>query len=98
MPITKLDDFRSWIRSRDEGPYYIRASVFRKTIRGEVVIDGGKFDLEEAEQIGEMLLSSNPFSRLYAGVAIWEKNGNLLKAVLVGVVFLLAIVIILVRS
>ena len=98
MPLTKLDDFRAWIRSRDEGLYYIRTCTFQKTIRGEVAIDGGRFDLEEAEQIGELLLSSNPLSHLYADVAIWEKNGNLLKGVLVGVVFLLVIVIVLIRS
>jgi hypothetical protein len=97
MPITKLEDFRAWVRSRDKGPYYIGTHRFEKIPSGEVLIDRGAFDLEEAEQVGEMLLSRNPIARLSASIGIWEKNGSLIKAVLVGVVLLLVIVILIVR-
>lgn len=97
MPITKLEDFRTWIISRDRGPYYVGTHRFEKIPSGEVLIDRGAFELEEAEQIAEMLLSSNPISKLSAGIGIWEKNGTLIKAVLLGVVALLVIVILIVR-
>ena len=97
MPIAKLEDFRAWVRSRDKGPYYVGTHRFEKIPSGEILIDRGAFELEEAEEIGEMLLSANPIAKLSAGIGIWEKNGTLIKAVLLGVVVLLVIVILLVR-
>ncbi len=64
---------------------------------GTINVDRGSFELEEAEEIAEMLLSSNPISHLGAQVAIWEKNGGLLKMVLVAAIILLIIVVIIVR-
>ncbi len=92
------EEFRDWIRSSSQRPFYIGGHRFEKSISGEVRVDRGVFDLEEAEQVGEMLLSINPVAKLSAQVAIWEKNGILLKVVLVGAILLLALALIIVRS
>jgi hypothetical protein len=97
MPITKLEDFRAWVRSSDRRPYYIGTHRFEKIPNGEILIDRGAFEFEEAEQIGQMLLSGNPIARLSAGIGIWEKNETLIKAVLLGVIILLVLVLLIVR-
>ncbi len=84
MTETSLDDFRAWIVSRSSRPYYLGSHRFEKAASGQVVIDRGVFELEEAQEIGIMLLSKNPISRLTAEVGIWEKNGTLLKIILIG--------------
>ncbi len=90
--------FRAWARSRSiTGAYYVRDHRFEKMSDGTINVDRGSFELEEAEEIAEMLLSSNPISHLGAQVAIWEKNGGLLKMVLVAAIILLIIVVIIVR-
>jgi hypothetical protein len=90
--------FRTWIRSRSSRPFYISDHRFEKNQNGEIVIDRAVFDLEEAEHVGEMLLSANPFLKLSAIFAIWEKNGTLLKIILVSTILLLAIAIIIVSE
>ncbi|MGI0078003.1 MAG: hypothetical protein ACRECH_00060 [Nitrososphaerales archaeon] len=90
--------FRTWARSKSiSGTYYIRNHRFEKTSEGTITVDKGSFELEEAEEIGEMLLSQNPVAQLNAQVAIWEKNGGLLKMVLVGAIILLILVVLIVR-
>lgn len=90
--------FRAWVRSKSiVGAYYIRNHRFEKNSGGTITVDKGSFELEEAEEIAEMLLSQNPMSQLSAQVAIWEKNGGLLKMVLVGAIILLILVVIIVR-
>lgn len=93
MPLTRLEDFKTWIASRDPGPFYIGNHRFEKKPAGTVLVDKGEFELEEAEEVGTMLLSTNPMNRLTAETAIWEKNGTLIKVVLVGVIILLGLVI-----
>jgi hypothetical protein len=88
MPETSLDDFRAWLVSRNSRPYFLGPQRFEKLSSGQVVVDRGVFELEEAQEIGVMLLSRNPISRLAAEVGIWEKNGSLLKAVLIGAAIL----------
>jgi hypothetical protein len=91
-------DFDSWIRSRYSGrPFYVSGHKFEKSQSGSVLIDKATFELEEAIELGHMLLSINPVSRLSAQVAIWEKNGTLVKFVLVFAILLLLIVILFLR-
>ena len=78
-------------------PFYAKKHKFEKTADGSIKIDKAKFELEEAEEIARMIFSSNPFSNISAQVAIWEKNGNLLKTILVATILLLIIVILFVR-
>lgn len=98
MPVSRQTDFETWIRSRETPrPYFLRNHRFEKKQDGTVSIDGGKFELEEAEDIGVMLLSANPVSGLTAQVAIWERNGSLVKGVLVVAIILLVIVVLFLR-
>ena len=91
-------DFESWIRSNyNPGPFYISGHRFEKSSNGLIVIDKAVFDLEEAVDVGHMLFSINPVSRLSAQVAIWEKNGSLVKGVLVVAIILLILVILFLR-
>ncbi len=71
---------------------------FDKAASGAVLIDKGTFELEEAIELGHMLLSINPVARLSAQVAIWEKNGTLIKIVLLVAILLLIVVVLLLRE
>jgi hypothetical protein len=93
-----LNDFETWVRSKWAArPFYIGSHKFEKTESGQIKVDKGSFELEEAFEIGRMLLSINPVARLSAQIAIWEKNGTLVKGVLVIAILLLVIVIIFIR-
>jgi hypothetical protein len=85
------------MRSKDPGPFYVGTHRFEKNLSGEIRVDKAVFDFEEAQQIGQMLLSQNPFLKLSAQFAVWEKNGTLLKLVLVGTILLLVVVIVVIR-
>ena len=99
MAQSKDADFDYWIRSREMSrPYYVAGHRFDKAPSGVVMIDKGTFELEEAIELGHMLLSMNPAARLSAQVAIWEKNGILIKIVLVVAILLLIIVVLLLRE
>ncbi len=91
-------DFDTWLRSKWMAqPFYVKNHKFEKTPDGSIKIDRAKFELEEAEEIARMIFSGNPISNLSAQVAIWERNGTLIKAVLVAAIILLIIVILFVR-
>ncbi len=92
------NDFQSWMRSRwSKGPFYVKGHRFEKTPDGSIRIDKGQFDLEEAQDIARMLMSQNPILQLTAQVGIWERNGGLVKGVLVAAILLLVLVILFVR-
>ena len=78
-------------------PFYVAGHRFDKSPTGAITIDRGTFELEEAIEVGHMLLSINPVARLSAQIAIWEKNGTLVKIVLVVAVLLLILVILFLR-
>jgi hypothetical protein len=94
-----VEAFDSWIRSSfAERPFYISGHRFEKTPSGRVTIDRGSFELEEAMEVGHELLSINPVLRFSAKVAIWEKNGTLVKVALVVAILLLILVILVLES
>jgi hypothetical protein len=94
----KEEDFESWIRSKyNARPFYISGHKFEKSPSGLIIIDKASFDLEEAVDVGRMLMSVNPVSRLSGQLAIWEKNGSLVKGVLVAAIILLILVILFLR-
>jgi hypothetical protein len=98
LTASKNDDFESWIRSKHNArPFFIGGHKFEKSANGLIIIDKAAFDLEEAVDVGHMLLSINPVSRLSAQLAIWEKNGTLVKGVLVVAILLLILVILFLR-
>jgi len=94
----KDTNFEAWIRARyNASPFYIGGHRFEKSQSGLIIIDKGTFELEEAMEIGHMLLSINPVARMSAQIAIWEKNGFLVKGVLVVAILLLMLVILILR-
>jgi hypothetical protein len=98
LTASKNDDFESWIRSKyNARPFFIGGHKFEKSANGLIIIDKAAFDLEEAVDVGHMLLSINPVSRLSAQLAIWEKNGTLVKGVLVVAILMLILVILFLR-
>ena len=98
MTESKDTRFESWIRSRyNASPYYIGGHRFEKSQSGSIIIDRGTFDLEEAMEIGHMLLSINPIAKMSAQIAIWEKNGFLVKGVLVVAILLLILIVLILR-
>ncbi len=91
-------DFETWVKTRWMAqPFYIGNHKFEKTRDGSIKIDRAIFEIEEAEEIARLIFSRNPISQLSAQVAIWERNGTLVKAILLGTIILLVIVIIFVR-
>jgi uncharacterized membrane protein len=95
---SKDTNFESWIRSRyNPSPFYIRGHRFEKSQSGSIIIDRGTFELEEAIEIGHMLLSINPIAKMSAQIAIWEKNGFLVKGVLVVAILLLILIVLILR-
>jgi hypothetical protein len=99
MAQSKGAEFDFWVRSRSNaGPFYVAGHRFEKSLSRNIIIERGTFELEEALEVGHILLSIIPVAKLSAEVAIWEKNGNLVKVVLVATIVLLVIVIPLLRN
>jgi len=92
--VTQLEN---WVRTGSPGMIYVEGHRFEFTKLGEVLIDQGKFQKDEAYSVGRMLISRNPFSRFTAELVIWGRNGRLLMVVLMVAMLLLAIVLIRVR-
>ena len=96
--MTNEKDFETWVRTKWMAqPFYVKTHKFEKTSDGSIKVERAIFDIEEAEEIARMLFSSNPISQLSAQVAIWERNGTLLKTVLITAIILLIIVILFIR-
>ncbi|MGQ9514010.1 MAG: AN1-type zinc finger domain-containing protein [Thermoproteota archaeon] len=93
----KIKDFTAWINSAASDRFYLEGHVFEKMLSGEIQIDDGKFNKEEALEIAEMLSSKNPFLKLNATLAIWSKNGTIYIGLLVAVVIMLSIIIIILK-
>lgn len=86
-----------WIRTGSPDTIYIEGHRFELTRQGEVLIDQGKFQRDEAHSVGRMLISRNPFSRFTAELVIWGRNGRLLVVMLMIAILMLAVVLIRVR-
>jgi hypothetical protein len=89
------EEFDLWLSSRYSNPFWIGHHRFEKTITGEIRVDNGVFNREEAMIIYRMLKSRDPFTRLNANFVIWERNRTLL--VLLVIVTIILIVLVLTR-
>jgi len=87
----------NWVRTGSPDVIYVEGHKFDLTRWGEVLIDQGRFEKDEAYHVGRMLISGNPFSRFTAELVIWGRNGRLLTLVLIIAMLLLAIVLFRVR-
>lgn len=90
---TMREEFDLWLSSRYSNPFWIRRHRFEKTITGEIRVDNGVFNREEAMIVYRMLKSRDPFTRLNANFVIWERNRSLLVLLVVVMIILLALVL-----
>ena len=94
---TTREEFDLWLTSRYSNPFWIGRHRFEKSITGEIRVDNGVFNREEAIILFRMLKSRDPFTRLNANFVIWERNRSLLVLLVVVTIVLLALVIIRIR-
>jgi hypothetical protein len=91
------EEFELWLTSKYSNPFWLGHHRFEKTATGEIRVDNGIFDREEAVILFRMLKSRDPFTRLNAKFVIWERNRTLLILLLIGTIILLALVVIRIR-
>ena len=91
------EEFDMWLSSKYSNPFWIGRHRFEKSMTGEIRVDNGVFNREEAMILYRMLRSRDPFTRLNANFVIWERNRSLLVLLLLVTLILLALVIIRVR-
>ena len=94
---TTREEFDLWLTSRYSNPFWVGRHRFEKSIPGEIRVDNGVFNREEAIILFRMLKSRDPFTRLNANFVIWERNRSLLVLLVVVTIVLLALVIIRIR-
>ena len=95
---TTEEEFDLWLKTKFIESFWMRGHRFEKTKTEEIRVDNALFSKEEAIQLFKMLTSHNPFTMLNATLAIWERNGTLLKLLLITAFLLLLIVYIRVRK
>jgi hypothetical protein len=88
------EEFDMWLNSKYSNPFWIGHHRFEKSVTGEIRVDNGVFNREEAFMLFRMLNSRDPLTRLNANVVIWERNRSLLILLLIVTLILLALVVI----
>jgi hypothetical protein len=91
------EEFDLWVSSKYSNPFWVGSHRFEKSITGEIRVDNGVFNREEAIILFRMLKSRDPFTRLNANFVIWERNRILLILLAFVTIILLALVIIRIR-
>ena len=91
------EEFDLWLRTKFTESFWMGGHRFEKTETGDVQIDRAPFSAEEARQIFLMLSSRNPITRLSATLIVWDRNGTLVKVLLIAALLLLLLVFIMVR-
>jgi len=90
---TTQGEFEVWLNSRYSIPFRIKGHKFEKSATGEIRVDNGVFNREEATIVYRMLKSRDPFTRLNANFVIWERNRSLLVLLVIVTIILLALVL-----
>ena len=90
---TTREEFDLWLTSRYSNPFWVGHHRFEKSITGEIRVDDGVFNREEAMIVYRMLNSRNPLTRLNANFVIWERNRTLLILLVIVTILLLALVL-----
>jgi hypothetical protein len=91
------EEFDMWLSSKYSNPFWIGRHRFEKSLTGEIRVDNGVFNREEAIILFRMLKSRDPFTRLNANFVIWERNRSLLVLLLIVTLIMLALVVIRIR-
>ena len=94
---TTREEFDLWLTGRYSNPFWVGRHRFEKSITGEIRVDNGVFNREEAIILFRMLKSRDPFTRLNANFVIWERNRSLLVLLVIVTIILLALVVIRIR-
>jgi hypothetical protein len=71
---TTQEEFDLWLNSKYPNPFWIGHHRFEKGITGEIRVDNGVFNREEATTLFRMLKSRDPLTRINANFVIWERN------------------------
>jgi len=87
------EEFDVWVNSVYSNPFWVRRHRFEKSVTGEIRVDNGVFNREEAIILFRMLNSRDPFSRLNANFVIWERNRSLIILLVIVTAILLALMI-----
>ncbi|HUK28620.1 MAG TPA: hypothetical protein VLV31_09365 [Candidatus Acidoferrales bacterium] len=87
------EEFDVWVNSVYSNPFWVRRHRFEKSVTGEIRVDNGVFNREEATILFRMLNSRDPFSRLNANFVIWERNRSLIILLVIVTAILLALMI-----
>ena len=90
-----LEDFEIWLKTNFISKITVKGHYFEKTEDGNILIDNGEFSVEEAEALFLMLTSKNLLERINANLIIWERNGLLIKILII--LSLLALIFVLIR-
>jgi len=93
-----MEEFDLWLRTKFTEYFWMEGHRFEKTEKGNVQIDRAPFSVEEARQLFLMLSSRNPITRLNATFIIWDRNGTLIKALLIAALLLLFLVFLRIRK
>jgi len=91
-------EFNLWLKTKFIESFWMKGHRFEKTKTEDIRVDNALFSKEEAVQLFKMLNSQNPFAKLNATLAIWERNGILLKLLLIISFLLLLLVYIRIRK
>ena len=82
-----MEEFDLWLRTKFTESFWMGGHRFEKTETGDVKVDRAPFSVEEARQLFLMLSSRNPLTRLNATLIIWDRNGTLVKVLLIAAPF-----------
>ena len=98
MTTSTQEEFDLWLNGKYSTPFWLAHHRFEKDATGEIRVDNGVFNRDEATILFQMLKSRNPFIRLNANFVIWERNRLLLILLLIVTIILLALVVIRIRE
>ena len=87
------EEFEVWMNGKYPNPFWLGHHRFEKSTTGEIRVDNGVFQREEAITLFRMLNSRDPFTRLNANFVIWERNRILLILLVVVTTILLVLVV-----
>jgi hypothetical protein len=93
MSSSLQEEFDLWVSSKYSNPFWVGRHRFEKSVTGEIRVDNGLFDRDEAIILFRMLKSRDPFTRLNAKFVIWERNRILPVLLLIITIILLALVL-----
>jgi hypothetical protein len=93
MSSSLQEEFDLWVSSKYSNPFWVGRHRFEKSVTGEIRVDNGLFNRDEAIILFRMLKSRDPFTRLNANFVIWERNRILPVLLLIITIMLLALVL-----